>query len=33
MDRRGFMKNAGVGALAVGTIVAGAPAVHAAKEV
>lgn len=31
MDRRGFIKKAGVGALAAGTIIAGAPAVHAAK--
>ena len=33
MDRRGFIKNAGVGALAAGTMIAGAPAVHAAKTI
>lgn len=32
MDRRGFIKKAGVGALATGTLIAGAPAVHAAKK-
>ncbi len=33
MDRRGFIKKAGVGALAAGTVLAGAPAVHAAKTI
>lgn len=33
MDRRKFIKSAGVGAVAAGTIVAGAPAVHASKNI
>ena len=32
MDRRGFIKSAGAGALVAGTALSGAPAVHAAKK-